>query len=296
MRYSLPISLGVHAAIVLAAVIVLPSPDRYQVEEPPSIPVDIVSIEELSQRQATIKALEPKKVAQPAPPKVEPKDEPVPESKPAPEVEKAQREEKPEPPAPPEPSPPDAKELEKLIEQTEAAVPVETKKQAEAPVVKPKPRPRPPAKKKREQLDVEKVAALLNKLNEDRTAPPERQLETGTPQQDTFNLAAGSDARMSADELDWLRQKVRECWNPPVGVTEAESLQVHVQIELDRSGSVSGAPQVVNHQPHPLFDVAAASAVRAVLRCQPYDRVPPEKYESWHSIILNFDPRVMFSG
>ena len=86
MRYSLPISLGVHAAIVLAAVIVLPSPDRYQVEEPPSIPVDIVSIEELSQRQATIKAPEPKQVAQPAPPKIESKEEPVPQSKPAEEV------------------------------------------------------------------------------------------------------------------------------------------------------------------------------------------------------------------
>jgi hypothetical protein len=47
---------------------------------------------------------------------------------------------------------------------------------------------------------------------------------------------------------------------------------------------------------HPLFDVAASSAVRAVMRCQPIDRLPIAKYDSWRSIILRFDPREMFSG
>ncbi len=297
MRYSLPISLAVHSAILLAAVIVLPSPDRYLVEELPSIPVDIVSIEELSQRQATIKAPEPKQVAEPAPPKIESKEEPAPQSKPAEEVAKAQPEEKSEPPPLAETVQPDPRELEKLIAESEAVMPAEQEKQAEAPVVRPKPRPRPPERKKKPKpLDVEKVAALLNKLNDDQTSPPERQLETGTPRQDSFDLASGRDARMSADELDWLRQKVRECWNPPVGVMEAEGLNVEVRFELDRSGSVSGAPQVLNNQPHPLFEVAAASAVRAVLRCQPYDRLPPEKYKIWHSIEFNFNPREMFAG
>lgn len=297
MRYSLPVSLSVHAAILLAAVIVLPSPDQYEVVEPPSIPVDIVSIEDISQRQATVKAPEPKPVVKPAPPRIEAKEEPIPEPKPAEEVAKAQLEASAEPAPPPaETKPPDAKELEKLIAESEPVEPVEEKKQTEAPVVKPRPRPRTPEKKNKRQLDVEKVAALLNKIDEQQTSPPEMQKETGTPQQGSFDLASGSDARMSADELDWLKQKIRECWNPPVGVTEAQNLQVHVQIELDQAGSVSGAPQVVNRQPHPLFEVAASSAVRAVLRCQPYDRLPPEKYESWHSIILNFDPREMFAG
>jgi hypothetical protein len=77
---------------------------------------------------------------------------------------------------------------------------------------------------------------------------------------------------------------------------EAHGLQVHVQIELDQSGAVLGQPAVVNHSMHPLFDVAASSAVRAILRCQPYDRLPIAKFESWRSIIFNFDPVEMFSG
>ena len=297
MRYSLGVSLAIHAAILLAAVVVLPSPDQYEVEEPLSIPVDIVSIEDVSQRQATVKTPEPKPVAKPAPLKIEAKEEPIPQPKSAEEPAKAQLEAQPEPPPPAAAEPaPDQRELDRLIAQAAAAKPVEEKKQAEAPILKPKPRPRIPEKKKQKQLDIDKVAALLNKIDEDQASPPEKQEETGTPQQGSFDFASGSDARMSADELDWLQQKIRECWNPPVGVSEAQNLQVHVQIELDQSGSVSGAPQVVNRQSHPLFDVAASSAVRAVLRCQPYDRLPPEKYQSWHSIILNFDPREMFAG
>ena len=297
MRYSLGVSLAIHAAILLAAVVVLPSPDQYEVEEPLSIPVDIVSIEDVSQRQATVKTPESKPVAKPAPLKIEAKEEPIPQPKSAEEPAKAQLEAQPEPPPPATAEPaPDQRELDRLIAQAAAAKPVEEKKQAEAPMLKPKPRPRIPEKKKRKHLDIDKVAALLNKIDEDQASPPEKQQEAGTPQQGSFDFASGSDARMSADELDWLQQKIRECWNPPVGVSEAQNLQVHVQIELDQSGSVSGAPQVVNRQSHPLFDVAASSAVRAVLRCQPYDRLPPEKYQSWHSIILNFDPREMFAG
>src|SRR5687767_15223447 len=100
MRYSIAISITVHAAILLAAVVALPAPDKYKVEDQESIPVDIVSIEELSQRKATVKAPAKKEVAKPAPPKVEVKEE-KPEQKPALEVKKAAL----EPQAEPEPLP-----------------------------------------------------------------------------------------------------------------------------------------------------------------------------------------------
>jgi hypothetical protein len=294
VRYSLPISLAVHAAILLAAVVVLPRPNEYEVEDPDSIPVDIVSIEELSQRQATAKTPKPQPVEKPKPPQSELSKDPQPQSKRAEEVQRAQLDAGSAPSPPPtKPAESDSAELEKLITESQTAAP---SAENAAPVAKPRPRPKPVQRKKVKQLDLQQVAALLNKIDEDRTSPPETGKETGTPQQGAFDFDSGSDARISADELDWLRQKIRECWNPPVGVAEAENLQVHVQIELDRSGSVRGAPAVVNHQSHPLFGVAASAAIRAVLRCQPYDRLPPEKYQSWHSIILNFDPREMFSG
>jgi outer membrane biosynthesis protein TonB len=297
MRYSLAISIGVHAAILLAAIIALPAPDNFKVEELDSIPVDVVSIEELSQRKAMVKAEEKKPIEKPA--AVKPLvEEKKPEPKPAEEVKKAAVEPEPEPePAKPVEKQPDPKPLEDLIKETEKAKPkAEEKKTAEAPEVKPKLKPDKPKKKAKKELDIDKVAALLNKIEDEPASPPKLEELMGEPEQGDLNLASGEDMRISANEIDWLRHKIRECWNPPVGVMEAQGLQVHVQIELDQSGAVLGQPAVVNSSAHPLFGVAASSAVRAVLRCQPYDRLPIEKYEAWRSIILNFDPVEMFSG
>jgi hypothetical protein len=295
MRYSLAISVAVHAAILLAAIIALPPPENLKVEELDTIPVDVVSIEELSQRKATVKAEEKKPAEKAAPPKPV-VEEKKPEPKPAEEVKKAAL----EPSAEPEPlaieKQPDPKPLEDLIKKTEKTEPKLTeKKTAEAAPVKPKPKPEKP-KKKRKELDIEKVAALLNKIDEEASSPPKIEELIGEPEQGDFDLARGEDVRISANEIDWLRRKIRECWNPPVGVMEAQGLQVHVQIELDQSGAVLGQPSVVNSSAHPLFGVAASSAVRAILRCQPYDRLPIAKYDAWRSIIFNFDPVEMFSG
>lgn len=295
MRYSLAISVAIHAAILLAAMLALPAPDTYEVEELDTIPVDIVSIEELSQRKATQKAPEKKTAEKPKPAETK-REEKKPEPKIAELVQKAALEAKAE--AEPAPKPvekqPDPKPLEELIKKTEEAKPEAESKSAEAPAVKPKRKPEKPRKERRE-LDIDKVAALLNKIEEEPASPPRIEELIGTPEEGEFDLA-GTDLKISANEIDWLRRKIRECWNPPVGVMEAQGLQVHVQIELDQSGAVLGQPAVVNHSMHPLFDVAASSAVRAILRCQPYDRLPIAKYESWRSIIFNFDPLEMFSG
>jgi outer membrane biosynthesis protein TonB len=296
MRYSLAISVAVHAAILLAALIALPPPDNLKVEELDTIPVDVVSIEELSKRKATVKAEEKKPTEKAAPPKPV-AEEKKPEPKPAEEVKKAAL----EPSAEPEPLPiekqPDPKPLEDLIKKTEKAEPKPTeKKTAGAAPVKPKLKPEKPKKKKTKELDVEKVAALLNKIDEEASSPPKIEELIGEPEQGDFDLARGEDVHISANEIDWLRRKIRECWNPPVGVMEAHGLQVHVQIDLDQSGAVLGQPSVVNSSSHPLFSVAASSAVRAILRCQPYDRLPIAKYDAWRSIIFNFDPVEMFSG
>ena len=45
----------------------------------------------------------------------------------------------------------------------------------------------------------------------------------------------------------------------------------------------------------PFFQAAAESAVRAVFECQPY-AMPPQKYDQWRDMVLNFDPRQMYGG
>ena len=91
MRWSLGVSLAIHAAILLAAVIVLPPPESHKVEMQESIPIDIVSIEDVSLRQATAKTApeekpEQKAAPEPAPPTPKPEARPEPTPTPEPKL------------------------------------------------------------------------------------------------------------------------------------------------------------------------------------------------------------------
>ena len=324
MRYTLPISLFLHLGILLAAIVVLPAPEEFRVTPQEALPVEIVSIEDVSKRMAMTRDAPEKPVEKPAPkirepqPKAQPKParekvEARPEPKPAPEPEP-----EPEPVKKAEPAPaPDPADLKKLVEKVAEPEPKPEKAEpAPAPKPKaarpaPKPRARPrvirklaalhrkkrqkPKKAHKPRKDaIDEIAALLNKVDETPRARPPEAEETGTPRRGPADMA-GTDATLSADLVDALRQKVESCWNVPAGVRDAEGLRVRVRFQMSPEGLVTGGPEVLNAMAHPAFDAAARSAVRAVLACQPYDFLPPEKYEAWKDIILNFDPSRMLA-
>ena len=314
MRWSLAISLIVHACILLAAVIVLPSPDEYEVDEPESVPVDIVTLEEFSKRQARQKeAPEPEPEKKPAPKiKVEPEIKEI-APKPSEEIRQAAREPQPEPEPKPAPAPepvveqPPAAEpepIEELIKKTEELIPEpepEPKKQAKAPVPVPRQKPKPPVRKivnkktKKPAFNTDDVAALLNKIDDMRAAPPVASEFDSTPKPDDITSLLGNDDRISANELDWLRQRIGRCWNVPAGARNAQNLVVRIRIQMDPLGNVTGRPRIINNSNHPVFNAAARSALAAIIGCQPYDKLPPEKYNSWKDMIINFDPSLMLA-
>jgi hypothetical protein len=91
---------------------------------------------------------------------------------------------------------------------------------------------------------------------------------------------------LTADEKASLMRRVQQCWNPPPGITGKVSVWFH----LDRSGAVSSTPQTVrdlDNEGEKENSALAASAKRAVLKCQPYV-LPAERYDSWSEVIVNF--------
>jgi colicin import membrane protein len=93
--------------------------------------------------------------------------------------------------------------------------------------------------------------------------------------------------------LGMIVGKVKTCWNIQAGMEGASSLVPIIQFELNRDGSVRGAPRVANPQNSPQFQAAADAAIRAILECQNYN-LPPDKYETWEIVKLKFDPSQMF--
>lgn len=98
-------------------------------------------------------------------------------------------------------------------------------------------------------------------------------------------------------DLKSMRAQVQRCWNIPVVKDDAEELydlKVSVQFQLAPDGNLIGQPKVVKGGGDTGIEKAAAeAAMRAVIRCAPY-KLPPEKYASWATIIVAFDPSEMF--
>ena len=305
MKGSLIASLGFHAAILIAALMVLPNSALKEAKPVEAITVDISNIGDLTKTMAmakdaetapekpkakkaeVIKKADPKlkadkteiTAAKPSKPKTEP--EPPPE----PKLEKKVAE------TPPEPPPLDSDPLKDLIKDTITEKPPEKKAEK---------KPEKKKEKKKEKLDVAKLEdilnsdALVNKENEQKTTNASEATEDGAPAKGETDLQ-GTDDQLSATILQALVQRIRECWVVPPGAREA-SIIVKLRFALNPDGSIAGTPMVMNATQDPLYDVTARSAVAAVMSCQNYDFLPQDKYDLWKDLIINFNPNMMFDS
>ena len=300
MKRSLAASITFHAAILVAALVVLPKP-KYETPPVEAINVDISNISDANKLTATAPDA-PDKVEKPAPKKaaeikktdqtlkvadkeVTAAKEAAPQPPPPPEA-------KPEPPKEPpkaEPPPPDTSAMADLTKKIEDTPPP-PKPQPPKPTP-PKPAAKPPEKpKKVVKLDTDKLEALLNKENDVKTTNASDATADGSPTKGEKTLQ-GKDQALSATAIAAFVQKIRECWIIPPGAREG-NITVKVHILLNEDGSVNGQPEVMNGPGDYLFSTTAQSTVTAILGCQNYDFLPKDQYDVWKDLVLNFNPNM----
>ena len=94
---------------------------------------------------------------------------------------------------------------------------------------------------------------------------------------------------LTQNELDALRAQVQRCWNIPMGWTDPREVSVTVRFKLNQDGTVNGTPVVIEFPASQYGQVSADNAIRAVLRCGPY-QLPPEKFDQWSEVQIRFTP------
>jgi TolA protein len=145
--------------------------------------------------------------------------------------------------------------------------------------------------KKAKEFNPDEISALLDKDSDEAAAPQKPTEDSGEPIQDVANLQGDDDA-VAATLVDKLRSHLSKCWDIPPGAREA-AVTVKIKFRLDQSGNVVGDPQVLGGSGDPLFDLTAQSAVSAVMECQAYDFLPPDRYDLWSEITIRFNPNQM---
>lgn len=369
MKGSLATSAVIHAVVLTWALVSLGSPESFDVADVEALPVDIVSIEELTQIQQGDKKAEMKEKAAPVPTKkqtplenaenvgdneIDLKNLPTPEEKPR-DIETAASPEKAEKVVQTPDSKPaeEAKPVEKASEpSTEVAALPETKQE-----VKPDPKPeaKPAEEKPAEDPEAE---ALPDKVPlpemkpkvetakaEPEKKPEEKKTETAKAQtaktpdrkkdekkkqekasslnDSDFNAdeiaalldkekAAGGGAKrsqeqaalggkktttgtkLSMSEMDALRGQIQNNWSIIPGLSDAADVRIKVTMQLDQNGDIIGEPEVVaTGGSEAARRALAGGARRAIMKSRPFKGLPPEKYDAWSEVVVNFDPSEM---
>ncbi|MBI5262321.1 MAG: protein TolA [Bradyrhizobium sp.] len=283
----------------------------WEAPPPESLPVDIISADQLSKITAGVKTGEkdkPKplveKVAEAKPVdeaigKITEKKEIVTSTAPEPPPKPVEKpvEKKPDPPKPVvenkpkdeqkpvEKKPDPAKEdpIAEALKKEQAKKPVQKQETKTAP-------PQPPKPKQERVFDQTKIAALLDKRD------PTRQAITGTTLNASASLgtARGTAATLSMSEIDAFKARVRDNWNVPPGIEHPEEMVVTLRIQLGSDRRLTAPPQVMSRGNSPRYQAAVDAVVRAVLQGQPYMMFRTETYDLWKDIIIDFDPKEMF--
>ena len=190
-------------------------------------------------------------------------------------------------PLPPPPSPP------KVEEKVEALMP--------KPIEKPKPPVEKPAPPQQQDLlgsvlkNVAKMKSAEQTKRTDQKAEPATGAGTGA-EAAASGFGPSFSSRLTITEEDALRRQIEQCWNPPVGARDAQSLIVEVIIDVNPDRTVANTEIVdkMRYAGDPFFRAAADAAVRALRspKCSPLE-LAVDKYQQWKRIEFTFDPRDM---
>ena len=289
-------SIALHV-IVIGYGLVTFSTKAFESTPDESLPVDIVSVDQLAKIAAgmkTGKKENPKplveKVAEAKPAddtvgKIEEKKPPVvtdTSPPPQPKVEEKPVEKKPDPPKPvaeqkPKEEPkPEKKQEPPKVDPIAEALKKEEKKPPPKPQAQAAKPPEPPKPKTERVYDQSKIAALLDKRDPTRQAVAGETLNSNA----SLGLAKGTNADNSATWGAMFRQQVERCWKKPYGGIEQQKSEAAFAIRLKRDGTLEGMPVPEGTPATPYLKVYQESALRAILECQPY-RLPPAYFDEW---------------
>ena len=245
------------------------------------IPVEMITVAELTNIRAAVKAKKPEDIKVPdAPMALETPMENAPEKAP----EETAADIAPEPPAE---APPEKIEPEKVPTESTEAVPEVIKDKPEPPK-----EPEPPA------FSLDALDALVDKSRE---AQPEANQQMALVSEtnryefaESARASSGEGNDLTLSELDALQSKMYKCWRMSVDAKNPQDLVVQVRVKLSADGQVKDVKLTdragIYASGDPYLKVAAERALRAVSKCAPYDFLPADKYSTWKDLTLNFRP------
>jgi len=86
---------------------------------------------------------------------------------------------------------------------------------------------------------------------------------------------------------------VKTCWRLPAGVNVADNVRVILRIFLRPDGTLAAPPRAMRIEGvlRGGGSELTLSIIRALRKCQPYNMLPPNKYDEWKVFDILFTPQ-----
>ena len=235
------------------------------------IPVEIVTPQDLAEKQTTGEQ-----------PPAENKPEP------APEPDFSLLEKPPAVAAPPQPPAPAVRP------QKQAALAMPGAAQPQ-PVAQPPSQPAAPAYKPPEP-DVSIKYQVLLGLPPDLSPLPPASSQAPNKSDDNFDAPATDAADIASTLIAAFRRHLKTCAKLPASLSSADDVKVKLRVLMTPDGRLAADPILVEASASMKGPLLMQGAIRALQACQPYAMLPVERYGEWKVLDLNFTPQDFTSG
>jgi hypothetical protein len=112
-----------------------------------------------------------------------------------------------------------------------------------------------------------------------------------------FDASAIDKANIANSDIAAFHDRLKSCSRLPAGVNVTDNVKAVVRVFLKPDGTLAGRPEAirvdgVSRGGGDLYQ----SIVAALRECQPYNMLPPDKYDEWKVFDLTFTPQSFAGG
>lgn len=232
------------------------------------IPVEIVTTQELAEKQAPVEKPPAENKPEPAPePDLSLPDKPAAAAVPAPA-------------APPVPAA--APQQQAALATPLAAEP--------PPVAQPPSQPEAPAYKPPEP-DVSIKYQVLLGLPPDLSALPPASARARNSGEDNFDAPATEAADIANTLIAEFRRHLKTCSKLPASLSGADDVKVKLRVLMTPDGRLAAEPILIEASASMKGPLLMQGAIRALQACQPYAMLPADRYGEWKVLDISFTPQ-----
>jgi hypothetical protein len=113
---------------------------------------------------------------------------------------------------------------------------------------------------------------------------------------DGGGAAEATKADIPAMDTAEFRRHLKTCSKLPASVSSGDNIRIVLRVPFTTDGKIAAPPALIEASASAKGPVLMKSAIEALVACQPYTMLPPDKYNEWKVLDLSFTPSDFMGG